>query len=185
MSGADVAALYVDVERGPYVGIRGVDAWGIDRDGRAYPGPHPVVAHPPCAQWGAFRWRAHQDVDARSCGPAAVAQVRAYGGVLEHPARSGLWRACRMMSPGGMVDRWGGWTMEVDQVRWGHPCRKRSWLYIVGVGRADIPPLPPTREPTHCIGDCASGLPEIPKRQRHITPPSFAEWLVDVARRAS
>lgn len=33
-----IAALYVD-ERGPYVGLPGVDAWGISRDARLYAGP--------------------------------------------------------------------------------------------------------------------------------------------------
>jgi len=180
-----VAALYVDVERGPYAALEGVEAWGIERDGRAYPGPHPVVAHPPCAQWGAFKWRALVDPDAKSCAPCAVAQVRAYGGVVEHPAGSELWRACRLLPPGGMVDRWGGWTMEVDQVRFGHPCRKRTWLYVVGVRRGDLPQLPLMREPTHviCPATNGAGAKHLPKSQRHVTPVLFARWLVEVARR--
>ena len=44
-----VAALYVD-PAGPYANQTGVDLVVPEsRDARLYAGPHPVVAHPPCA----------------------------------------------------------------------------------------------------------------------------------------
>lgn len=48
-----IAALYVETD-GPYFGLDGVDPWDIRRDARLYTGPHPVVAHPPCARWGRY-----------------------------------------------------------------------------------------------------------------------------------
>lgn len=174
-----VAALYIDARRGPYAHMDGVDAWGVDRDARLYEGPWPVVAHPPCEAWGAFRWRAHDRY--RDCGPRAVEQVRRWGGVLEHPVGSGLWSACGLPGPGCLPDRWGGHTIEVEQVRWGHPALKPTWLYIVGC--ADLPQVPPMREPTHRIADGGRELPHLPKTKRHITPPELAVWLVEVARR--
>lgn len=42
-----VAALYVE-PNGIYFGLPNVDPWDIYRDARTYPGPWPVVAHPPC-----------------------------------------------------------------------------------------------------------------------------------------
>ena len=45
-----IAALYVETG-GTYFGLEGVDPWDQERDAREYPGPHPVVAHPPCNLW--------------------------------------------------------------------------------------------------------------------------------------
>jgi hypothetical protein len=129
------------------------------------------------------------------CGPIGVEQVLKWGGVLEHPAQSQLWAHCGLPRPiaaEGVRPLVGGraWTLEVDQCRWGHPCQKRTWLLIVGVHPWDLPPIPDWIPPTHCIddggrGDAArKGLKHLPKTQRHVTPPAFAEWLVQVASKA-
>lgn len=175
-----VAALYIDTRRGPYAQMDGVDAWGVDRDARLYDGPWPVVAHPPCEAWGAFRWRARDRY--RDCGPRAVEQVRSWGGgclSIRWARGSGQHALC--LAPGASLIAGGGYTIEVEQVRWGHPALKPTWLYIVGC--ADLPPVPPMREPTHRIADGGRQLPHLPKTKRHITPPELAVWLVDTARR--
>jgi hypothetical protein len=47
-----IAALYV-ATGGCYFGLPDVDPWDVERDARLYPGPHPVIAHPPCGKtWG-------------------------------------------------------------------------------------------------------------------------------------
>ena len=48
-----IAALYVE-KGGCYWDLPGVDAWDAARDARLYPGPYPVIAHPPCERWGRF-----------------------------------------------------------------------------------------------------------------------------------
>lgn len=95
-----------------------------------------------------------------------------------------------MPDPFGCDDGWGGYTIEVQQFWWGHPTEKRTWLYIRGVRRKDLPPIPTRQgEPTHVIdtrlrpGD-AGFRPRCTKKWREQTPPEFAKWLVEVARRS-
>lgn len=184
-----IAALYVD-PRGPYANLPGVDAWDEARDARLYDGPWPVVAHPPCGPWGSLR---HLDrFGDRSCGLVAVDQVRRWGGVLEHPARSSLYARANLPAPGGFPDEYGGFSVEVCQCDWGHVARKRTWLYVVGgVVPAERPaPL----EPTHWVSGgrrrnpksdgqlVPAGIKVCSPTQRRRTPRLFRDFLLSIAR---
>ncbi|MBX9862449.1 MAG: hypothetical protein K2Y42_06815 [Hyphomicrobium sp.] len=143
-----VAALFVETD-GCYFEIEDVAPWDIGRDARRYRGPYPVVAHPPCQRWGRF-WhgstrKPHQFKlgDDDGCFAAALAAVRRWGGVLEHPADSHAWRAFGLNRPdrgSGWVaaDFQGGWTCCVEQGHYGHMSRKPTWLYAAHV---DLPAL--------------------------------------------
>ncbi len=193
MTLADVAALYID-PRGPYPALCR-EVYDEARDARNYWGPLPVVAHPPCGPWGRLRHLStKQDPLA---GLVAVTAVRLYGGVLEHPAHSKLWEARNLPRPGDSPDAWGGYTLEVCQVDWGHVARKRTWLYVVGCPRRALPRRPAPREPTHWIsggrgrkGKKSKTTP-VPKgikicsaQQCRRTPPEFAKWLIGIAERS-
>ncbi len=142
-----VAALFVE-KNGSYFGLDGVDPWDEARDARSYAGPHPIVAHPPCQRWGKF-W-AGQPLhikltgerktkgDDDGCFAAALAAVRRWGGVLEHPEGSHAWAHFGLNKP-PRDGRWvtadfeGGWTCCVEQGRYGHYARKPTWLLAYGV----------------------------------------------------
>lgn len=183
-----VAALYVDVERGPYAQMQGVDAWGVERDARLYAGPHPVVAHPPCGGWGLLRMSRHhiwgkngwstpeldREASEMSCGPIAVRQVRQFGGVLEHPAHSMLWDYCSMPRPGLFSDSHGGFTVVVWQGAYGHDAPKKTWLYCVDVDRGALD--------LRGFADPGGRVQSMWSSKRHLTPQPFAELLVEYLR---
>ncbi len=138
-----IAAIFIE-DRGVYINQPNIDAWPIDRDARKYAGPHPVVAHPPCQRWGRY-WSGGPSVKVRrilgdddGCFSSALASVRKWGGVLEHPEASHAWRTFGLFTPprgGGWIvaDSVGGWTCCVEQGHYGHPARKATWLYACRV----------------------------------------------------
>lgn len=197
---ASVAALYV-LPQGIYFRMSDVDPWSKRRDARLYPGALPCVAHPSCGPWSRSWAHACTRQDP-ALAPLAVEQVRQWGGVLEHPARSKLWEVEDLALPlplqrryaaavRGTVpvrDDWGGFTVEVRQCDWGHRAEKLTWLYVVGMEPEDVelPPWRPT--PPGPGGISARGwqkcqMDMMSPVQRLATPPAFARWLVDLAAR--
>lgn len=194
-----IAALYVE-PRGTYAGLPGVEIWDEARDARKYGGPWPVVAHPPCSRWCRLaglveaRW-GHKRGDDGGCFAAALAAVRKWGGVLEHPAYSDAWAAHGLNSPpgsGGWVaaDFAGGWTCHVEQGHYGHKARKPTWLYAC---QADLPLMIWGRS-ADSDAAISLGFADSWKRRRNKeaktmsrreclgTPNTFRDLLLDMAR---
>jgi hypothetical protein len=185
-----IAALYV-AKGGAYWDLDGVDPWDEARDARLYAGPWPVVAHPPCQLWVNFaalnfaRYGGDHNRPGNDggCFAAALASVRRWGGVLEHPASSKAWATHDIIEPRGI-----GWTRttaaewvcEVWQSAYGHPARKRTWLLFVG----DVPPTLDWRRPTgtHQVGWFDRIKPTLGKRAASATPLAFRDVLMSIAR---
>ncbi|WP_287949007.1 hypothetical protein [Aquamicrobium sp.] len=169
-----------------YKTLPGCDVFDMDRDARTFQGGMPVVAHPPCRAWGRLRAFANPRPDEMNLGRLAVALVREFGGVLEHPAGSTLWQAQMIPLPGAGRDQWEGWTFAAPQKWWGHKAEKSSWFYIVGVEPPELPDVPMVLgEATHVVQSRKrqGHRPHIKKSEREHTPPPLAEWLVELARR--
>lgn len=182
-------ALFVD-PRGPYPGLV-AECYDEARDARTYAGPWPVVAHPPCGPWGRLRHLYRGGEGPRELAIVAIDQVRRWGGALEHPRYSQLWKFAGLPLPGEPTDVHGGRTIELSQCDWGHPARKMTWVYVVG---GTIGPYPASREPTHWISGgrgragkkrhttpVPPGIKVCSAQQRRRTPPAFAVWLLDMA----
>lgn len=174
-----------------YKAIADADVWDRARDARRYAGALPVVAHPPCRVWGRLRHLAKPRPDERDLALFAIAQVQRLGGVVEHPAHSTLWASAGLPGPGSAPDAHGGWTLEVAQFHWGHLAEKKTWLYIVGCERARLPEMPfRGGRPTHVIAKSRKSKPGSPNHRpelshaaREHSPPLFAAWLCELARR--
>jgi len=196
-----VAVLFVRADS-IYKTLPSLDCYDAERDARKWPGGCAIIAHPPCRSWGHLKAFAKPLPGEHDLAPWAIAQVRRWGGVVEHPKGSTLFKHCACPPPGGQMDLWGGWVLSVDQFHWGHLARKRTWLYICGAQMYDLPPVPHREgKPTHCISSLSrrvrnskrgivmsspcSYLPEVGKSHRDKTPPDFARWLVELARRCS
>lgn len=179
-----------------YKDLQGVDVYDIQRDARTWQGGCPVVAHPPCRAWGRLRQFAKPRPDEKALALFAVEKVRTFGGVIEHPKGSTLWKAAGLPKPGER-DEFGGWTLPVFQSWWGHKAEKATFLYIVGCEPEDIPDMPLVLgDATHVVsgsgrrrdgGRLRRGdpgwRPEVTKAEREHTPTNFAVWLVDLAGR--
>jgi hypothetical protein len=200
-----IAALFVE-EKGVYANLPNVEVWGISRDARLYNGPYPVVCHSPCERWGRY-WSGGPSAKVRrlkgddgGCFAAALASVRQWGGVLEHPEASSAWRAFDLIAPpraGGWVASGDGkgWSCCVEQGHYGHRARKATWLYAVGV---DLPSLRwgkchgklkiedgfhSTEERRKLV---RRGIVErISKRERPATPLPFRDLLISIAESAN
>ncbi|ABM94794.1 hypothetical protein [Methylibium petroleiphilum] len=184
-----VAVLFARADS-VYKTLPGCDVWGIDRDARRWPGGVPAVAHPPCRAWGSLRHFAKPRPDEKDLALWAVSQVRAHGGVLEHPAASTLWPVAGLPAIGER-DEFGGWTLPIFQSWWGHRADKATRLYIVGCEPLDVPAIPlRLGEATHVVSPSSrirAGhpryRPQLRKAEREHTPPQLAAWLVELASR--
>jgi len=179
-----VAALFV-ASGGCYFGLPDVDPWDQARDARTYAGPWPVVAHPPCERWGRY-WFGGPSAKVRrvkgddgGCFAAALAAVRRWGGVLEHPESSAAWSAFDLNPPpwGGAwvsADFQGGWTCRVDQGNYGHRAKKATWLYACRVTRLPSLDWAPA-EVAHRVDGCGFHTSE--ERKQKLGDMTRAEWL--------
>lgn len=206
-----VAVLFAD-PKGIYAKVPDVELWDEKRDARNYPGPHPVVAHPPCSRWCRLaglveaRW-GHKRGDDGGCFASALASVRRWGGVLEHPAYSDAWLTFDLPTPpwvGWQRGICGGWSCHVEQGRFGHPAKKATWLYAYGAPH--LPTLDWGRAADNGSGALVSWCGNHTKREympinhgetrpgrKHIrqrvgkraasaTPVQFRDILLDIAR---
>lgn len=179
------------------------DVWDIERDARRWPGGAPVVAHPPCRAWGKLHYFAKPRPDEKELALFAVDQVRRWGGVLEHPKDSKLWAAAGLPVPSQShersIDAWGGWTLPITQHWFGHRAEKKTWLYIVGCDRLNVPDMPMVlgdashvitqgrtrrKDGTRLKKGQPGWRPDVTPAEREHTPPMLAAWLVELAKRA-
>ena len=166
-----------------YKTISSLDVWDEDRNALNWPGGNPGIFHPPCRLFCALKHLSTAPKSEKELSYWSVEQVRKWGGILEHPAHSTLWKDKRLPRPGSSDS--GGFTFGLDQFWFGHLARKRTWLYIAGTCPHNLPDVPLRfGEPKNLW----STHHNLMKRVRHsgirdATPLEFAHWLIAVANR--
>ena len=200
-----IAALYVQSD-GCYSGIDGVDLWDEQRDARLYPGPNPIIAHPPCHRWGKmanvnfarYGGKHNEPGNDGGCFKCALSDLRRWGGVLEHPAASYAWDFFGIKKPN--KNGWnycdnGEWVCEVWQSAYGHRAAKATWLlyYDPHTSIFCAPPIElnwQRDKGTHQIGWTDSERPDsnkptLSKDEANATPVAFRDALIDLAKTVS
>jgi hypothetical protein len=196
MSPNTVAVLFARKDS-VYRKIPDCDVWDKTRDAMLYSGSDPVVAHPPCRLWSRLAHFSSAPKKEKELARFAVRTVQRVGGVLEHPAHSKLWADMKLPAVG--QEDANGFAIEVAQLWFGHPCNKKTWLYVSGIRMDQFPPLPGTPRFDFTFLDLLSEIPAYvrylcmesrfsnlanvkPRRWREATPEEFAVWLLKIAR---
>jgi hypothetical protein len=169
----NVAALFVRRDS-HYKTLDGVDCYDEDRDALTWPGGVPGIFHPPCRGWGKLSGFAKCAPGELALAVWSVAMCRRFGGVVEHPVHSRLWKEVGCWSA-GMRDNHGGVFITLNQADFGHRAEKATGLYIVG---APVPSLP------FFLADASHSVERMNVKEREQTPPQFAALLVHLARQA-
>lgn len=154
----------------------GIETWDINKDALNWPGGNAIIAHPPCRAWGDLRGMAKPRPGEKQLAIWAIGQIRKWGGILEHPAKSQLWNEMNLPLRDNK-DEWGGWTLCIDQYWFGHKARKRSNLYIVGCEPKNIPPYAIKYEPV------TTTVERLSRQAREATPEPMAKWLIQLAQK--
>lgn len=170
MSCVPVAALFVRPDS--HYKSMGLDCYDFERDALTWPGGVPGVYHPPCRAWGKYKAWAKPREGEKELARWSMANCRRFGGVIEHPASSDLWKEFHCVGY-GMRDEFGGVLFPVYQSWFGHRAPKETALYLVG---GAVPDLSGFFTP-----ELASGRVEnMGKAERERTPLAFARFLVDL-----
>jgi hypothetical protein len=164
-----IAALFVRADS--HYKAMGADCYDASRDALTWPGGAPGIYHPPCRSWGQLAHFAKPRPGERDLALWAMENVRRFGGVVEHPYSSRLWKETHCLEF-GLRDRFGGILIPVFQSWWGHRAPKKSCFYVVGAS-VDLPEYQP---PVMVMSVERMGVNE-----RERTPAALATWLFNLA----
>lgn len=174
-----IAALCVS-GRSIYKHLPGVDAFDAKRGAQNFAANMPAVVHPPCRCWSKFLRHQAKPLDPAAemeLGRWCVRTILKTGGVLEHPAHSLLFREMGLPLPNQPAEI--GFTLYVEQAWFGYASRKPTWVFVAGVPRHQLPPVPFRLDKPRAEHLALSSA------ARSRSMPAFAKWLCQIARLAN
>lgn len=164
----------------------GCDVWDLKRNAFNYNLHLPVIAHPPCRLWSRMRGLSNAPACEKFTGIWSAFLVQDQGGVLEQPESSTLWPYLGLPLPGSK-GKLKGFSICVNQHWFGHPCRKKTLLYINGISEHDLPDIPLSFDAIEYqlgyLSRHKSPKKIIKKSEHSSTPILFAEWLIETQKR--
>lgn len=168
-------------ENSNYNKIKIFDCYDINRDALSFNDRIPLIAHPPCRLFSRLRKFSTAPLSEKKLAFFALAKVRQFGGILEHPRSSTLWKNGNF-NLNGSVDSYGGFLRSVDLSWFGFPARKKTMLYFCGITPGQLPSFPMSFNAiTHVISSSGnSGKKELSKNMRSSTPFPMIEFFIEV-----
>lgn len=162
--------VYFVSKKSNYKNQQEFDCYDEDKNAFNYPPVKPAIYHPPCRLFSKLRYFSTAPASEKYCALWSMYFVRVYGGIVEHPYDSLLWKM-HNINQVNVIDEFGGFWLVVDQHWFGFPTRKRTGLYIVGINPNEVPRLElklyqPTRKFEH-----------LSPTQRSSSPPEFINFL--------
>lgn len=142
-----------------------------------------ALYHPPCRTWGRLRQFTKFYPGEHWLAVWSIIRIRKFGGVLEHPAGSSLWKFMCLPLPGAGYDVFGGFSVKINQSDFGFKCEKNTWLYIVGCKLKDLPAQELNFSSiTHTISSSKknTGKRELSKSKRAQTTDKLASYLLQI-----
>lgn len=159
-----------------YLSYPFADCYDEKRDALTFSGHQAVIAHPPCRLWSRLRQFSTAPIQEKELAIWAINLVRKNGGILEHPAGSSLFSFMNIPRDGS-YDEFGGFILSIHQHWFGYPARKKTYLYICGCTRSQLPSFPLSFNAIEYSVSNSKVLKEIPKRERSTTPSALCEFL--------
>lgn len=157
------------------------DTYDLHRNAFTYYDRIPLIAHPPCRLFSRLRKFSTAPRSELKCAFFALSKVRQFGGILEHPRSSTLWKTGNF-DLSGNVDSYGGFLRSVNLSWFGFPCQKKTMLYFVGISPSQLPSFPISLNAiTNSISSSKhNSLPEISKSARSTTPVDMINYFIQV-----
>lgn len=159
------------------------DVYDIERNALTCTRIEAAIYHPPCRTWGRLYKLCNWEPAEHWLAVWSILRIWRYGGLLEHPAGSKLWKLMKLPIPGSGYDIHGGFSLSIDQSWFGHKCKKNTWLYIKGINQNEIPNYELNFDcVTHSIssGSKTSNLLVVSKIWREKTPVKLALFLIEI-----
>lgn len=117
-----ITVLCID-EKSNYKKIKDqdLDLWDIKRNAYNYNGTNKIIGHPPCQQWSKLKGLAKENKLEKELGLFVWEKVQQYGGIIEHPAGTSLFKYVGA-NPKQII--------KVNQNWWGFKAKKETLLYF-------------------------------------------------------